>query len=137
MVQVQIAAIHNESETQTPVVVLETIDAEPKQKLLIWIGEPEATAIRLRMEAKPMPRPMTHDLIKNIVDALLAQVVSICINAEKEAIFYAEIKLKSDKHKIKIDSRPSDALAVAIRYDAPIYVENEVMDKNAFIEKES
>lgn len=137
MVEVKIADINVDIDAGAPMVVLETIDVEPKQKLLMWIGEAESFAIKIGLESNPIPRPMTHDLIKCIIDSLLGEVVSICINAVEKSTFHAVLKLKSNENEIDIDSRPSDALAIAIRHNAPIYVLKEVMDKEGFIEKES
>jgi bifunctional DNase/RNase len=135
MVEVKIGNIFTDN-NKSPVVVLEEIDSEPKRKLLIWIGESEAIAIKSGLDKKYSPRPMTHDLIKNIIDAFSATVTSIFINTVEKSTFYAKVKLKSDDQELDIDSRPSDALAIAIRYNAPIYVENNVIEKNGFFEKE-
>lgn len=119
-----------------PVVVLEEITGDPKRKMLIWIGRSEAVAIKTALVKTEHPRPMTHDLLKNIVDALSAKVAAIHINAVKNATFHAKVKLKSNSRDLDIDSRPSDALAIAIRSNAPIYVEDDVIEKHGFFEKE-
>lgn len=136
MVEVKIDGIRNDKDSNSPVVVLEEIASESKRKLAIWIGESEAWAIHTGLEEKSLPRPMTHDLIKNIVNALSAQITTICINACEGSTFYAKLKLKSNSQEIDIDSRPSDALAIAIRYNAPIYVEENLIEKHGFFEKE-
>ncbi len=119
-----------------PVVVLQEITGEPKRKMLIWIGRNEAIAIKTALAKTEHPRPMTHDLLKNIIDALSAKVEAIYINVVKNATFYAKVKLKSNIQDLNIDSRPSDALAIAIRSNAPIYVEDDVIEKHGFFEKE-
>lgn len=135
MVEVKIVNILADN-NKSPVVVLEAIDSEPKRKLAIWIGENEVYAIKSGLAKESFPRPMTHDLIKNIIDAFSATVTSIFIDTVEKSTFYAKVKLKSDDQELDIDSRPSDALAIAIRYNAPIYVENNVIKKNGFFEKE-
>ena len=136
MVEVKIDSITTDRNNGTPVVILEEIDSAPKRKLLVWIGESEAIAIDNGLKKTPFPRPMTHDLIKNIVDALSAKVEAIYINAVEKQTFHGKMKLKSESQELDIDSRPSDALAIAIRYNAPIYVEDDVIQKHGFFEKE-
>ncbi len=136
MVDVKIDSIRADKNNGTPVVVLEEIDGDPKRKMAIWIGDSEALAIKSGLEKTSFPRPMTHDLLKDIVDTLSATVTAIYINAVEESTFYAKVKLKSNSQEFDIDSRPSDALAIAIRYNVPIYVENNVIEKNGFFEKE-
>ncbi|MDE0637170.1 MAG: bifunctional nuclease family protein [Candidatus Poribacteria bacterium] len=135
MVEVKIDNIRTDN-NEAPVVILEEIDSDPKRKLLIWIGESEASAIKAGLENISFPRPMTHDLLKNIVDALSATVTGIYINAFEKQTFYAKVKLKSNIQDLNIDSRPSDALALAIRCEVPIYVEEKVIEENGFLEKE-
>lgn len=136
MVEVKIDDIQTDQNNGAPVVVLEEIDGDPKRKMAIWIGESEAAAIKVGLEKTSLPRPMTHDLLQNIVDALSAKVKAIYINAVEKQTFYAKLKLKSDSQNLDIDSRPSDALAIAIRYNAPIYVEDDVIEKHGYFEKE-
>ena len=136
MVEVKIDSITADKNNGTPVIILEEIDSDPKRKLLIWIGESEAAAIKAGLENISFPRPMTHDLLKNIVDALSATVTGIYINAVEKQTFYAKVKLKSNIQDLDIDSRPSDALALAIRCEVPIYVEEKVIEENGFLEKE-
>lgn len=136
MVEVKIALISADKNNGSPVVVLNEIETDGKRGLLIWIAEAEAAAIRIGIEERSFPRPMTHDLLKNIIDALSAKVTAICINAFEKNIFYAKIQLKSEEEEFDIDSRPSDALAIAIRYNVPIYVEDDVIENNGFTEKE-
>lgn len=136
MVEVKIDGIRNDKDSNSPVVILEEIDGDPKRKMAIWIGGSEAMAIKVGLEKTSLPRPMTHDLLQNIVDALSSTVKAIYINAVEKQTFYAKLKLKSDSQNLDIDSRPSDALAIAIRSHAPIYVEDDVIEKHGYFEKE-
>jgi bifunctional DNase/RNase len=113
--------------TNMPIVILK--DMEDKRVLPIWIGLFEANAIALELEKIPTPRPMTHDLIKDIITGLNATVTKIVVNDLKNNTFYAVIHLSLDGNSIVIDSRPSDAIALALRIGAPIYVSTEVVNK--------
>ncbi len=132
MVEMKPASITTGSGSNTPVLILEEKESESKRLLLIWIGESEASAIDSQLKNVPMPRPMTHDLMKNIVEALSATVTAIYINAFEKSTFYATLKLKSDGEEIVIDSRPSDAIALALRCDVPIYIDEVVLEQNGF-----
>ena len=113
--------------TNMPIVILK--DMEDKRVLPIWIGLFEANAIALELEKIPTPRPMTHDLIKDIIAGLDAAVTKIVVNDLKNNTFYAVIHLSLNGNNIIIDSRPSDAIALALRIGAPIYVSTEVVNK--------
>jgi len=95
--------------------------------LPIWVGIYEANAIALEIEKVSTPRPMTHDLIKNLLTGLDTRVHKVVVNELREDTFYAVIWLERDGHIISVDSRPSDALAIALRLDCPIFVEDEVL----------
>ncbi len=97
--------------------------------LPIWIGPAEADAIAVKLQGVSVPRPLTHDLLRSIIDALGATINSITVNDLKNDTFYAKITLNVDGGRIEIDSRPSDALALAVRAEAPIYVEESVLDR--------
>ncbi len=97
--------------------------------LPIWIGPAEADAIAVQLQGVSVPRPLTHDLLRSVVDALGARVSSVVVNDLKNDTFYAKIALDVDGGQMEIDSRPSDALALAVRVEAPIYVEESVLDK--------
>ncbi len=114
MVEVEIDIITTDRKDRLSVVVLKEIEGNPKRQLLIWIGESEANAIDLVLKKTYMPRPMTHDLIKNIVDTLSFTVSAVFISSVEDNTFFAKLKLKSDREEFDIDSRPSDALAIAI-----------------------
>jgi len=108
-----------------PIVVLKDVNSETV--LPIWVGVYEANAIALEIEKVTTPRPMTHDLIKNVLVGLDTRVHKIVVSELKEDTFYAVIWLERDGHIISIDSRPSDALAIALRLDCPIFVDDEVL----------
>lgn len=118
--------------SNTPVVVLK--DAEEKFFLPIWIGVFEANAIALKIENVSTSRPLTHDLFFNTLGDLKARIDKIVINDLKDNTFYARIFLVREGESIEVDSRPSDALALALRFDAGIYVEEDVLEKSRKIE---
>lgn len=111
--------------TNTPIVILK--DSNSDTVLPIWVGIYEANAIALEIEKVSTPRPMTHDLIKNVLAGLNAHVHKVVVTELKEDTFYAVIWMERDGHVISVDSRPSDALALALRVDCPIFVEEEVL----------
>jgi bifunctional DNase/RNase len=112
-----------------PIVLLKT--AEGNRFLPIWIGHPEAAAILMKLQGATTPRPMTHDLVTEILSQLDAQVVRITVTELRENTFFAEITVQQDGSEIQIDSRPSDAIALAIRADAPIFAADDVIEESA------
>lgn len=113
--------------SKMPIVVLEDLTSE--RILPIWIGVFEANAIALKIENISTPRPMTHDLVKNFLEQLDISVEKIVVNDVRDNTFYAMIHCRYKDQTITIDSRPSDAIALSLRVDAPIYVEDEVVKK--------
>src|SRR6202011_6288350 len=111
-----------------PIVILKDVSGEAV--LPIWVGVYEANAIALEIEKVSTPRPMTHDLIKNVLTGLEAQVYKVVVTELREDTFYAVIWLERSGEVISIDSRPSDALALALRVDCPIFVD-EIVLKNS------
>lgn len=97
--------------------------------LPIWIGPAEADAIAIKLQGVNVPRPLTHDLLRSIIDALGATINSITVTDLKNDTFYAKVILNVDRGQIEIDSRPSDALALAVRVEVPIYVDESVLDR--------
>jgi bifunctional DNase/RNase len=97
--------------------------------LPIWIGPAEADAIAVKLQGVAVPRPLTHDLLGSIIDTLGAAVNSIIVNDLKNDTFYAKVILDVDGKQVEVDSRPSDALALAVRTDVPIYADEAVLDK--------
>ena len=123
--------------TNSPIVILQSV--EKNTLLPIWVGIFEANAIALQIERIDTPRPLTHDLIKNILMQLNANVDKIVVTDLQENTFYAVIHLRMNGDHITIDSRPSDAIALALRTDAPIYVTEDVINnsRNISLEKEN
>jgi hypothetical protein len=112
-----------------PIVLLKTKDGN--KYLPIWIGQPEAAAILMKLQGASTPRPMTHDLVTDILGQLDAQVVRITVTELRENTFYAQITVQMDGAEIDVDSRPSDAIALAIRAEAPIYAADSVIEESA------
>lgn len=113
--------------SKMPIVVLEDLNNE--RILPIWIGVFEANAIALKIENISTPRPMTHDLVKNFLEKLNISVEKVVVNDVRDNTFYAMIHCRYKDQTITIDSRPSDAIALSLRVDAPIFVEDEVVKK--------
>ena len=109
------------------ILLLKEVDGA--ETLPIWIGKPEADSIALAIGKVATPRPLTHDLIKNLVDSLNLRVTKIVVTEILENTYYAFIYLTDGKREIPVDSRPSDAVAVALRAGAPIFVEDVVLEK--------
>lgn len=109
------------------VVILKEKMAE--RYLPIWIGPAEADAIAVKLQGVNVPRPLTHDLLCSVIDTLQAHIDSIIINDLKNDTFFARILLSFNGEQLEIDSRPSDALALAVRAEIPIYAEESVLDK--------
>jgi bifunctional DNase/RNase len=115
-----------------PMIILR--DEDDKRSLSIWVGLPEANAIALELEKIPTQRPMTHDLIKNILEAVEARVSKVVVTDLKENTFYAVIHLRLGTTDLTVDSRPSDAIALALRVEAPIFVAEAVLAKAESVE---
>jgi uncharacterized protein len=112
-----------------PIVLLKTADGN--RFLPIWIGHPEAAAILMKLQGAATPRPMSHDLFTDILSQLEARVVKIAVTELRENTFYAMITVAVDGAEIEIDSRPSDAIALAVRADAPIFAAESVIEESA------
>ena len=112
-----------------PIVLLKTSDGN--KFLPIWIGHPEAAAILMKLQGAATPRPMTHDLITDMLSQLEARVIRIAVTELRENTFYAVITVSVDGGEIEIDSRPSDAIALAVRAGAPIYAAESVIEESA------
>lgn len=109
-------------------------EMEGVRRLPIVIGTPEAMAISNELEGTPRPRPMTHDLLKNAIEALDASVISVFIHDLSDQTFYALIQL--DRNDVELDSRPSDAIAIALRFNAPIFIADHLLDEAGFSPEE-
>jgi bifunctional DNase/RNase len=112
-----------------PIVLLKTADGN--KFLPIWIGHPEAAAILMKLQSQAPPRPMTHDLLSDMLEQLGATIVRITVTELRENTFYAQITVAQDGTEIEIDSRPSDAIALAIRAEAPIFAADRVIEESA------
>jgi len=124
-VEMKIRGLMVDPVTNMPIVVLK--DVNGNSVLPIWVGVYEANAIALEIEKVATPRPMTHDLIRNLLFGLEAGVKKIVVSELKDDTFFAVIWLERNGEMISVDSRPSDALAIALRLDCPIYVEETVL----------
>ena len=127
MIEMKIRGLTLDPLTNMPIIILK--DSDGKHALPIWVGIFEANAIALEMESISTPRPMTHDLIKNILTEVNATVSHIVIDELKENTFYAKICIKVNGTESNIDSRPSDAIALALRLKVPVYVEEKVVEE--------
>ncbi|MFQ5827150.1 MAG: bifunctional nuclease family protein [Dehalococcoidia bacterium] len=127
MIEMGVVGVGVSRMNQGPVVVLQ--EKEAGRYLPVWIGPAEANAIRVVLQRIDMPRPLTHDLLGSVIDALEGRVNSIVIHDLKDDIFYARIALSAHGRQINLDSRPSDAIAIALRVGAPIYAEEAVLDR--------
>jgi uncharacterized protein len=127
MIEMAIDSIRVSLMNYQRVVILKEKAAE--RYLPIWIGPAEADAIAVRLQGVSVPRPLTHDLLHSVIDALGARVNSIIVSDLKSDTFYAKIILTVDGGQVEIDSRPSDALALAVRAEVAIYADEEVLDK--------
>lgn len=123
--EMKIRGLMMDPQTNNPIVVLK--DVNGTAILPIWVGIYEASAIASEIEKQATPRPMTHDLIRNLLFGLEAAVKKIVVSDLRDDTFYAVIWLERDGQMISIDSRPSDALAIALRMDCPIYVDDAVL----------
>ena len=119
--------------TNMPIIILR--DKNNQRALPIWIGVFEANAILLELEKINTPRPMTHDLLKTMIDQFKGKVNRIVVNDLKDSTFYANIEITFNRSKFVIDSRPSDAIALALRVNAPIFVSEKVIASSKTIEK--
>jgi bifunctional DNase/RNase len=127
MVEMTVESVRINLATQQRVVILKATKQE--RYLFIWIAHAEAYAIAVELQGTASPRPLTHDLLKNVIGELGAKIVSIVISDLIDEIFYARIVLDVAGRHVEIDSRPSDAIALAVRAKTPIYVEESVLER--------
>ena len=132
MIEMDVRGITLDPVTNMPIIVLQGKDT--RDILSIWIGIFEANAISMQLEKVFMPRPMTHDLMANLIGSLGSEVSYILINDLKDNTYFAEIVINKNGEEIRIDSRPSDAINLALRTNCPIFVEEKVLYeyKNGF-----
>ena len=124
-VEMKIRGLMMDPVTNMPIVILKDVGSDTV--LPIWVGVYEANAIALEIEKVTTPRPMTHDLLKNVLLGMEAHVEKVVVTELRDDTFYAVIWLTRGGSPVSIDSRPSDALALALRVDCPIFVEDEVL----------
>ncbi len=126
--QMKVAALVMDPQSNTPIVILKDLQSETS--LPIWIGLLEATAIATELENIQFPRPMTHDLIKNCFEYLRVKVERIEVCDLRNNTYYALIYIRDGERVNPVDARPSDAIAIALRTNAPIFVKEEVLSKS-------
>jgi bifunctional DNase/RNase len=128
MIEVELIGVSVEVASNTPIVVLQELTGASRS-LSIFIGGPEATAIAFALEGVQAPRPLTHDLFKDVLEAVSIDVDHVVVSELREATFYAELHLSNGVDSWVVSARPSDALALAARVDCPIYVNDAVMNE--------
>jgi hypothetical protein len=131
-VEMKVRGLALDPVSNMPIIILR--DEEEKRSLPIWVGLFEANAIALELEKISTPRPMTHDLIKNILESVEAKVEKIVVNDLRDNTFFALIHLRLGDEEITVDSRPSDAIALALRVGAPIFVDEDVVRRARSVE---
>ena len=129
MIEVRVAHLGLDKATNTPVVILQ--EKEGERVLPIWIGPAEASAIAMELAGVKFSRPLTHDLVKQIVVGLGATLEQVVISQVKDNTYYAEMHLHRDDHVVHVDARPSDSIAVALRLKAPIFTSESLLDLTA------
>ena len=132
MVEMKVEGLTLDPLTNMPIIILK--DSTGQKALPIWVGIFEANAIALEIESITTPRPMTHDLLKNVVLSMQGEIRHILVNELKDNTFHAMIAVNYNGNILNIDSRPSDAIALALRVKAPIYVEEKVIEAAKSIE---
>ena len=131
MIQVRIASLALDPRSSQPVIVLKPLEEDSGEGVLlpIWIGQPEATAILLALEGAELPRPLTHDLMKSMLETLDAYVERVEVTRVEGGTFYAAITVRAEERTLIVDARPSDSIALAIRMGAPIFVAEAVLEE--------
>jgi len=133
-IEMKIKGLMVDPVTNMPIVILK--DESEDRVLPIWVGIFEANAIALRIEEIETPRPMTHDLLRNLLESLQAQVVKIVVSDLKDNTYFARIHLMVSGEMREVDARPSDAIALALRSEAPIYVEQQVLEQSTSLDED-
>jgi uncharacterized protein len=132
MVEVHLRAVRVDLGSSTPVVLLEETEGA-RRSLPIFVGGPEATAIAFALQGVEPPRPMSHDLMREIVEALGAKVVRVLVTELRDGTFFAELHLRSGERDLVVSCRPSDAIALATRTHSPLYVSDELMEAEGLV----
>jgi uncharacterized protein len=131
MIEMELTGVRVELPTNQPIVLLRERGGE--RYLPIWIGASEAAAIALSLQGVVTPRPMTHDLLRNILEEMAVRIDRIVVTELRDSTFFATIQLQRDAASYEISSRPSDAIALAVRVAAPIFANEEVLDEAAIL----
>lgn len=132
LIRMKVTGLTIDPFTNMPIIILK--DFDEKMALPIWIGLIEASSIATELEKIQLARPMTHDLLRNILSELEIEVTKVEVNDLSDNTFYARIFLKKDEEEIVMDARPSDAIALALRTASPIFVDRKVMEKSRRID---
>jgi len=132
MVRVQLRAVRVDLQSNTPVLLLQETEGEGRT-LPIFIGSPEATSIAYSLQGVSMPRPLTHDLMRDVLSALDVSVERVIITELRSSTYYAEMHLVRGEERTVVSSRPSDAVAVAVRTKTPLFVSDELMESEGII----
>jgi bifunctional DNase/RNase len=131
MIEMELTGVRVELPTNQPIVLLR--EREGERYLPIWIGAAEAAAIALSLQGVTTPRPMTHDLMKNILEEVAVDVRRVTVTELRDSTFYATIELGRSEDRFEISSRPSDAIALAVRLAVPIFASEEVLEEAAIL----
>ena len=131
MFEMEVHGVNLDMLTNQPVIILKELQSD--RYLPIWIGQFEATAILMEVQGIRPSRPLTHDLLKTVIDLLNGQVTRIVINDLREGTFYAQIHVLANSQHLQIDARPSDAIALAVRTNVPIFADESVLDQAAVL----
>ena len=134
MIELELIGVRVELPSNTPVVVLRELDGR-KRQLSIFIGGPEATAIAFALEGVDTPRPLTHDLFCNVLGELDTTLERVVITELRDTTYYATLHLTTGEELREVSSRPSDAIALAVRTGCPIFAEEDVLDEAGFVEE--
>ncbi len=134
MKKMQVHGVNLDVMTNQPVVILK--DVENKRFLPIWIGQFEATSILMELQGVKSTRPLTHDLMRSIFESLDIKLKKVVINSIEDGTFFARLHVESNSEELDLDARPSDAIALAVRVKAPIYADEEVVEKASIISED-
>jgi len=130
VIEVRVAHLGLDRATNSPVVILQ--EKEGERVLPIWIGPAEASAIAMELAGVKFSRPLTHDLLKQVIVGLGADLRRVMITQVKENTYFAELHLHRNDHVVQIDARPSDSIAVALRLNAPIFTRDELLERSSY-----
>jgi len=134
VIELELIAVRVELPSNTPVVVLREL-AGRRRQLSIFIGNPEATAIAFALEGVDTPRPLTHDLFCDVLDEVGVDLERVVINELRDTTYFATLQLRTAAGSVHVSSRPSDAVALAVRTGCPIFAEDEVLEEAGYVEE--